>query len=135
MLSALNVSLPAQGAPSRRPPTAEGTIANDTAVTAVTGVKAIGDRHDATGGDASQQLVAQNPDDAADDDSGAEAAAAPPAAPAAGVLGRALVPHAGFPPGHEFAEFIRAQRAYESSSLMVARANRQEVGLVLDGRV
>ncbi len=133
MLSALNVSLPAQGAPTRRPPTAQGTVANDTAVTAVTGVKAAGDRHDATDGDAPP--VAHNPDD--DDDSGAEAetVAPPKAARAAGGLGRALVPHAGFPPGHEFAEFIRAQRAYESSSLMLERANRQEVGLVLDGRV
>ncbi len=130
MLSALNVSLAAQGAPTRRLPTAQGTVA-DGGDTAVTGVKAAGDRHDATDGDAPP--VAQNPDD--DDDSGAEAAAPPPAARAAGVLGRALVPHAGFPPDHEFAEFIRAQRAYESSSLMVARANRQEVGLVLDGRV
>ncbi len=132
MLSALNVSLPARGAPSRRLPTAEGTVANDTAVTAVTGVKGVGDRRDATDGDAPP--VAQNPDD---DDSGAEAeaAAAPPVARAAGALGRALVPHAGFPPGREFAEFIRAQRAYESSSLMLERANRQEVGLVVDGRV
>ncbi len=134
MLSALNVSLPAQGAPTRRPPTAQGTLANDTAVTAVTGVKAVGDRRDATDGDAPP--VAQNPDDADDEPlAEAEAAAPPPAARAAGAFGRALVPHAGFPPDHEFAEFIRAQRAYESSSLMVARANRQEVGLVLDGRV
>ena len=122
MISALNVSLPVQGAPSRRPPAADDTVAN------------VGVSRDATEGDAPP--VAQNPDDA-DDNSGAEAetAAPPPAAGAAGVLGSSLVPHAGIPPGHEFAEIMRAHRAYESISLMVARFNRQEVGLVLDGRV